>query len=88
MFAHMDRLRMQHVLKKLYNQIDVLRRWRYLNENSEAWYLRKSKRRIFNAWLKQIRLQKTYFVVFDRHQDAERARWLSKILGAVNKQRA
>jgi hypothetical protein len=55
-YQKLDKFRLRLVYKHWFNQIDILKRWRFLNENTEAWYLRKMRKRIFKAWRNQNRL--------------------------------
>ena len=79
---------MRQVFKSWFNQIDILKRWRLLNENTEAWYTRKMRRRVFKSWKNQIRLKNLYFQVYDNHAALVRKNTIALMLGAVNKNRA
>jgi hypothetical protein len=64
----MDICRLKIVFKSWFNQIDILKRWRFLNENTENWFARKQRRRVFKGWCKEIRMKKTFFIVADMYE--------------------
>jgi len=86
-FNKMDMCRQKIVFKSWFNQIDILKRWRFLNENTEHWFARKQRRRVFQAWSKEIRLKKTFFNVADMHEQYQMKYWLKQAIDAARKMR-
>ena len=78
-YAKMDKFRLKQALKSWFNQIDILRKWRFLNDNTDQWYVRKLKKRIIKLWRQEIRLKKIFFKVADKHLHKETHRWLFKM---------
>ena len=64
-FTKFDLFKQRQIFKQWFNQVDILKRWRYLNENTHVWYIRKMRKRVFRAWRREIRLRVTYFTIED-----------------------
>lgn len=84
----MDLFKLRQVYKSWFNLIDILKRWRFLNDNTDSWYTKKMRRRVFKSWKNQIRLKHLYFAVNDKHVALFRKRTLDRMMAAVNKLRA
>ena len=66
-FTKFDLFKQRQIFKQWFNQVDILKRWRYLNENTHLWHIRKMRKRVFRAWRREIRLRVAYFAVEDNH---------------------
>lgn len=84
----MDAFRLRLILKHWFNQIDILKRWRFLNQNTEAWYIRKTRKRVFRSWRNQIRLQKLFFIVHDEHDQVLQRKYFQHFIKAYNLSKA
>jgi hypothetical protein len=60
--------KIRRIYKLWYNQIDILKRWRYLNENTFKWYIRKWMKKVVKGWRKETKMKISYFNIFDNHQ--------------------
>ena len=87
-YARLDTFKVRQVFKAWFNQIDILKRWRFLNDNTEAWYIRKHLRRVMKAWRKEIKMKNLYFKVFDKHIDTLKKFTLLRMMASVNSLRA
>lgn len=84
----MDAYRLRLIVKHWFNQIDILKRWRFLNQNTEAWYARKTRKRVLRSWRNQIRLQKLFFAVHDEHAQVLQRAYFQHLVKAFNLSRA
>lgn len=57
----MDRVRLRQCMKAWFNLIDIMQRWRFVNENTALWYRRKRLKMLFRAWKFQTDIQVRYF---------------------------
>lgn len=78
-YYKMDLLRQRQVFKQWFNKIDILKKWKYIEDNTLEWFIRKRKGRLFKQWRKQSRLQQMKFIVSRKHEAFQTRYWFKMI---------
>lgn len=56
------------MFKQWFNQIDILKRWKYIEDNTLEWYTRKYTGRLFKFWRRHARLRKIKYLLLKQFQ--------------------
>lgn len=75
--------KVRQIVKAWFNQIDILKKWRFLNDNTSLFHDRKTKSRIFKAWRQEIRMKKAFMQVAEKHIINENKFWFKEFKTAA-----